>query len=145
MTDPTRYTIHVDIEPRFRDTDAMGHVNNAVFITYLEVGRQQYWKQVWEGAYDKVPFVIGRIELDLRSPVKTGELVRVSLRTDWVSQSSFGMSYRLSEVRSARLVAEARTVAVTFDWTTERSMPVPEALRDGFRRIEGRELPGKPA
>jgi len=138
------FPIHVDIEPRFRDSDAMGHVNNAVFVTYLEVGRQEYWKQVWDGDYDTVPFVMARIELDLRSPVKLGEIVRVALRTDWVSRSSFGMSYHLTEARSGRLVAEARTVAVTYDWESERSMPVPDTLRARFQAVEGRELPGKP-
>lgn len=139
------FPVHIDLEPRFRDSDAMGHVNNAVFVTYLEVGRQEYWKRVWDGDYDTVPFVMARIELDLRSPVKLGEVVRIELRTDWVSRSSFGMSYRLTETGSGRLVAEARTVAVTYDWATERSMPVPDALRERFRQVEGRELPGKPA
>lgn len=139
------YSVHVEIEPRFRDTDAMGHVNNAVYVTYLEVARQEYWKRIWQDGYDEVPFVMARLEVDLRSPVKTGEIVRIELRTDWVSRSSFAMSYRLTEVHSGRLVAEARTVAVTFDWETERSIPVPEELRAALDRVEGRQLPGKPA
>ena len=142
MTD--HFPLHVDIEPRFRDTDAMGHVNNAVYVTYLEVARQEYWRRFWTTGYSTVPFVMARIELDLRSPVKLGEIVRVELRTDWISRSSFGMSYRLTEVKSGRLVSDAKTVAVTFDYETETSMPVPDEIRQHFVEIEGRELPGKP-
>lgn len=143
MTTPATYSVHVDIEPRFRDTDAMGHVNNAVFVTYLEVGRQAYWKRVTEDVYDTVPFVIAHIDIDLRSPVTIGEIVRVALSIEWVSRSSFGMRYRLTEAASGRLVAEARTVAVTYDWDSESSIPVPAPLRQRFEEIEGRRLPAK--
>ena len=93
-----------------------------------------------------------------RAYFMNGEVVRVELRTDWISRSSFGMSYRLTEVKSGRLVADAKTVAVTFDYETETSMPVPDEtslatimsaplpdeIRQHFVEIEGRELPGKP-
>ena len=78
-----------DIDVRFRDTDPMGHVNNAVYLTYLEVARQAYWKQVaGHVSYDSVPFVVARAAIDFRSPLRVGETVRVALRTDWVGQSS---------------------------------------------------------
>ena len=38
------FTVVHEILPRFRDTDAMGHINNAVYVTYLEVARQAYWQ-----------------------------------------------------------------------------------------------------
>ena len=39
-----RWTIVAPLRPRFRDTDAMCHINNAVYVTYLEVARQEYWR-----------------------------------------------------------------------------------------------------
>ena len=52
--------VHV-LHPRFRDTDAMGHINNAVYITYLEVGRQEYWKALENLTdYRRVPFILKR-------------------------------------------------------------------------------------
>ena len=130
---------------RFRDTDAMGHVNNAVYLTYLEVGRQAYWQRVAPGdRYERVPFVVAHVSIDFRAPVHVGEVVRVHLRTIWVGRSSFGMSYELRERDSGRLAAEATTVQVTFDYEQNRAMPVPAELRRKLEEIEGRPLPDKP-
>lgn len=135
---------HADIEPRFRDTDAMGHVNNAVYVTYLEVARQSYWRRMSESTdYGQVPFVVARIELDLRSPLQVGEVVRAFLRTNWISRSSFEMEYALHEHASGRLIASARTVLVTYDYARQVSIPVPESVRQGLEKMEGGPLPGR--
>jgi len=73
-----------------------------------------------------------------------GETIRVGLRTDWVSRSSFGLSYELRERDSERLVAEATTVLVTYDYEAKRAMPVPDWLRSGLERVAGRSLPDRP-
>jgi acyl-CoA thioester hydrolase len=136
------FRVWTDIEVRFRDTDAMGHVNNAVFVTYLEVARQAYWKRVDPGiAYDHVPFVVASLRLDLRSPIEVHEVVRVALRTTAIGRSSFVMEYEARERDSRRLIAEATSVQVTYDYAARRSMPVPEALRQRLEEIEGRPLP----
>ncbi len=137
---------YTDIEVRFRDTDAMGHVNNAVYLTYLEVARQAHWKTFAAHVnYDRVPFVVARATLDFRSPAAVGETIRVGLRVDWVGRSSFGLSYELRERDSGRLVAEAATVLVTYDYDAKRAMPVPDWLRSGLTRSAGRTLPDRPA
>lgn len=137
----SEYPIFTDIEVRFRDTDAMGHVNNAVYVTYLEVGRQEYWKRITTpGGYAKVPFVVGHVSISFRSAAQIGETVRVGLRVVWISRSSFGMDYELRDLATGRLLAEAETTLVTFDYEADRSMPVPQELREAFERIEGRPL-----
>ena len=136
---------YADIEVRFRDTDAMGHVNNAVYLTYLEVARQSHWKLFAPNVnYDRVPFVVARVVLDFRSPANVGETIRIGLRADWVSRSSFGLSYEMRDRDSERLVAEATTVLVTYDYEALRAMPVPDWLRAGLERVAGRALPERP-
>jgi acyl-CoA thioester hydrolase len=138
------FRAHVDIEPRFRDTDAMGHVNNAVYVTYLEVARQDYWRRLTgSNDYGRVPFVVARIEIDLQSPLLVGEIVRVFLRTSWVSRSSFEMEYVLHERDQGRCIATARTVLVTYDYAQNVSMPVPDSIRQALESMEGGPLPGR--
>jgi acyl-CoA thioester hydrolase len=134
-----------DVEVRFRDTDAMGHVNNAVYLTYLEVARQAYWQRVAaQVPYDRVPFVVAHARLDFRSPVRLGdESLRVAMRTDWVGRSSFGLSYVVRTL-DGRLVVEASSVLVAYDYDARCAMPVPDWLRAGLERVEGRPLPDKP-
>jgi acyl-CoA thioester hydrolase len=142
MTDFSHTT---DVEVRFRDTDAMGHVNNAVYLTYLEVARQEYWRRVAAHvSYDHVPFVVAHAAIDFRSPALVGETVRVHMRTAWVSRSSFALDYELRERASDRLLATASTVLVTYDYQAHRSMPVPDWLRSGLERVEGKRLPDGP-
>ena len=144
--DSPDFHVHADIEVRFRDTDAMGHVNNAVYVTYLEVARQEYWKLFNESGHDyrHVPFVVAHVSISFRSPALVGETVRVHLRTSWVSRSSFGMVYKMRERDSGRLLVEAESTQVTFDYDTNRSMPVPDALRASLERVERHSLPGRP-
>ena len=141
----SEFKVQQDIDVRFRDTDAMGHVNNAVYLTYLEVARQTYWKQFSQNAdYARVPFVVARVRIDFRSPLHVDEVARVALRTAWASHSSFGMQYVIRERDSERFVAEAETVQVTFDYEAQNSIPVPGWLRAELERIEGGRLPPRP-
>ncbi len=139
------FIVSEDVPVRFRDTDAMGHVNNAVYLTYLEVGRQAYWQRFSrQGSYNAVPFVLAHVCIDFRAEARVGEVVRVFLRTTWVSRSSFGMEYELRERDSGVLLATAETVQVTYDYEAKHSIAVPDWLRQELEMVEGRALPSRP-
>ena len=138
------FTVSNEIEVRFRDTDPMGHVNNAVYLTYLEVARQEYWKKLGgDPDYQKVPFVLAHVRIDFRDTAKTGDLLRLGVRTHWIGRGSFGMQYQITDAASDRVVAEAESVQVTYDYGVRKSMPIPEALRRRIERLEGRPLPDR--
>ena len=139
------FAVWEDIPVRFRDTDAMGHVNNAVLVTYLEVARQAYWKRFRQPTdYARVPFILAHVSIDFRSQLRVDEVVRVYLRTTWISARSFGIEYEVRERDSGRLVAEAESVQVTFDYGRQQVVPVPDWLRSELEAVEGRPLPPKP-
>jgi YbgC/YbaW family acyl-CoA thioester hydrolase len=136
------FSVHTDIEVRFHDTDAMAHVNNAAYVTYLEVGRQAYWKAMNTGqSYDKVPFVLAHVSIDFRKPATSGDTVRVSLRSSWIGRKSWGMTYVLTDPEGSVVFAEAESVQVTYDYEAGRAMEVPAWLRDKLEAVEGRPLP----
>jgi len=136
------FTVSIEVSARFRDTDAMGHINNAVYLSYLEVARQEYWKRCTDlRDYAKVPFILAHVCIDYRSAAKVEEILQVQVSTTWVSERSFGMKYRVVEKSTQRLVAEAETVQVTYDYVTDKVIPVPEELRRQFEALEGRVLP----
>jgi acyl-CoA thioester hydrolase len=140
------FPIFTDIEVRFRDCDPIRHVNNAVYATYFEVGRQAYWKRFLDPRrYYEVPFVIARLEIDYRSPALAGEVLRVYLRTSWIGRHSFGTEYEIREREGGRLVAEGRSVQATVDSRSGAVIPMPEELRRSLVEVEGREIPGRPA
>lgn len=139
---PAEFRFSCEIVPRFRDTDAMGHINNAVYITYLEVGRQEYWRALEGGNadYRRVPFILAHVTCDFRSEALMQETLELFLRCERVGGKSFGFTYQIREKASGRLVVEAATVQVCYDYATKRSMSVPDGLRRALEAFEGRSL-----
>jgi acyl-CoA thioester hydrolase len=112
---------------RFRDVDALGHVNNAVFLTYLEEARIGFLQPM--GA-EATGMILARVEIDFRAPLRTGDEIEIGVRPRKVGTKSFELEY---EVRTGDAVAaEARTVLVSFDYETGRSVEVPRAWREGL-------------
>ena len=121
---------------RFRDTDAFGHVNNAVFFSYLELARIRYFLDVLEPSepFERMPLILARVELDFRSPIMFGEDVEVLTQVDRIGRSSIAMSHRMTAGSDRRLVGEAESVLVTYDYEVGRPMPVPDEWRAQVRR-----------
>jgi acyl-CoA thioester hydrolase len=128
------------LQVRFRDIDAFAHVNNAVFFSYVEQARIRYLLDVLQPgtAFDRLPLILARVELDYRSPILFGEEVTVETRIDRVGRSSFAMSHRMTAGPDGRTVGDVRSVLVTYDYATARPMPVPDDWRARFAAHEGR-------
>lgn len=105
---------------RFRDCDAMGHVNNAVYSTYLEQARIGVLGGLAE-------FILARVEIDFRAELRAGEEVEIRTRCARVGTKSFDLEHELRA--DGRVVAEARSVLVAYDYDTGRSVPLPDAVR----------------
>ncbi len=114
---------------RFRDLDAMGHVNNAVYLTYMESARTALLRdRGLVRSLDDLTFLVARIEIDFRSPVRSEETVDVGVRPAGFGSKSFELEYRLEADR--RLVAEGRSVCVTYDYETRETVSVPATWRE---------------
>jgi acyl-CoA thioester hydrolase len=109
---------------RFRDLDALGHVNNAVYLTYLEQARIAFLGP--QGA-EISSMILARCEIDFRSQVELGETVEIELSPNRIGTKSFELSYRMRV--GDRLVAEAKSVLVAYDYERGQSRPIPEAWR----------------
>jgi acyl-CoA thioester hydrolase len=110
---------------RFNDCDPMGHVNNAIFSTYLEQARL-----AWFGSDEEMPLtdvILARTEIDFRSPVTVGETIEVSVEPTRLGTKSFELAYELRA--GGRLVAEAKSVLVGYDYGQARSTEIPERWR----------------
>ena len=137
MTDAYRH--RTTIQVRFRDIDAFGHVNNAVFFSYVELARIRYLLDVLqpETGFEHLPLILARVELDYRSPIMFGDVVAVDTRVDRIGRSSFGMSHRMTAGGDERLVGEVKSVLVTYDYDNARPMPVPDDWRRRMGEHEG--------
>ena len=114
---------------RFRDVDAMGHVNNAVFLTYIEEARFAFLAHTGAAeTLEETTMVVARAELDFRSPARMGEEVEIGVRTSRLGTKSFDLEYELHA--NGRVLAEARTVQVAYDYERREPMELPSAWRE---------------
>ena len=113
------------IDVRFSDLDALGHVNHAMFVTYLEHARTRWWGGFLAGRpFSEEGFLIARVELDYRKPIVLGDEVRVELRCAHVGHTSFSLAYKVVRGRDDVVLAEGQTVQVMLDFATQRPKPV---------------------
>jgi len=118
------------IEVRFRDMDALGHVNNAVFLTYLESARIAYWLELsGRTTLAGMDMILARVEIDYRSPGAYRERLDVGARIAAVGRSSVTMELRIVEHETQRVLADSRNVLVYYDHAANRSLPIPDELR----------------
>ena len=135
------FPVTFELRPRFRDTDAMGHINNAVYVTYLEVARQEYWIRLDRTLdYGRVPFILASVTCDFRTEALVNEVLEVGIRCEWIGVKSFAFRYEIVEKSSRRGVVDATSVQVCYDYAAKRSRPMPDPLRRALESLEGRPL-----
>jgi acyl-CoA thioester hydrolase len=119
---PGEFAHRVAIDVRFADTDAMGHVNNAVYSTYLEEARIGVLG-------DLVDFILARVEIDFRSELRMADGVEVRTRCSRIGTKSFDLEHEVV-TSGGRIVAQAKSVLVSYDYKLGASVVVPESLRE---------------
>jgi acyl-CoA thioester hydrolase len=131
----TDYSFLADVNVRFRDIDAMGHVNNAVYATYLEEARTAYFEEVLDVALSDVDTVLANVELEFRRPVELGNDVTVAVRVPELGRSSIPMEYEVRADGEVAATGEAVQVAVNRD--SRESRPIPDEWRERIEAFEG--------
>ncbi|WP_423744443.1 thioesterase family protein (plasmid) [Haladaptatus sp. SPP-AMP-3] len=122
------------IEVRYRDLDTMGHVNNAVYATYLEQARIAYFRDVLGVPSDEINGVIAHLELDYHRSITGGDDVTVGVRVADIGTTSIMMEH---EIRAGdEVAATGETVQVVFDESGDPT-EIPPELRDRIATHEG--------
>jgi acyl-CoA thioester hydrolase len=117
------------VEIRWHDVDAYRHVNNAVFLTYLEEARDEWLERVLGRSDDLWDFVLGRVEIDYRRQLtQEDDAVVVTCALDSVGNSSVRTSEEIRTLDGS-LSAEASAVLVALDRVTQRPRPLTEQER----------------
>ena len=129
MAEHADWLIRVRQPVQFRDCDPLGHVNNAVYLTYLENARFALWRaQGMEGV------ILARAEVDYRSQSRYGDELETRVRLEGFGRSSFRYAYEIVDVPTERLVIAARTVQVHFDYATQAAVELTDAIRQKLER-----------
>ena len=126
----SRFRFRHPVDVRFRDLDAIGHVNNAEYLTYFEMARIAYWLQVTRRTQiSDLDMILARAEIDYRSPLTFGESIEVGVGCTSLGKTSFVLELDAHELASGRLVAECRKTLVYYDFAAGVKKPLPDEIR----------------
>lgn len=134
-----QYPFTVSIVVSFRDLDALGHVNNAVYLTYLEQARIGYGLQLIGGMdVADLAFILAEATVSYLRPAHYGDQLEVGVRVSEIGTKSFVMDYSIQRRSDKELIARGRTVQVWYNYQSQRSQQVPETFRAAVARDNGR-------
>lgn len=126
---------------RYADLDRQGHVNNAVFATFSEVGRVAFLYDPRRPlALPGASFVIARLEIDFQAELHWPGRVDIGTGVSEIGQRSFHLVQGL--FNAGRPVATARCIMVMIDGTTRRAMPLPDQTRATLEELRISAHPG---
>jgi acyl-CoA thioester hydrolase len=125
------FRVIAPVQVRFSDLDLLGHVNNAVYLTYTEISRLVYFQSLALELAD-VSGVVARVEIDYKKPVLLGQQVEVGCRVKAFGRTSFRMQYRIEA--DGGLAALSETVQVWLE--AGRPAPLPLAFREAVQKLE---------
>lgn len=117
------------IQVQFRDCDAVGHVNHAVYLSYMEQCRLMFWRSLTGSPFPLARVVVVHAECDYKASAFFGDELEVRLYLGNIGRSSFVLTYEIENAATRTVIAAGKTVMVTYDEVTRKAIPIPEATR----------------
>ena len=117
-----------EIEPRFNDTDALGHISNTAFPVWFEQARMPIFR-IFNPALqmNDWPLILARLEIDFKAQSYWAMQVNICTFTGRIGNSSFSVIQQAWQ--DGTEVARGVAVMIHFDYETGTSQPIPEAIR----------------
>lgn len=144
MTPKTTFTYYHPISVRYNDLDTQGHVNNAVYLTYLESARLGYYEKVGIWRRDSgmnTGMVVARIEIDYLAPIYLYQLIHVGVRLEHLGNKSFTLRFQIEATSDNTILAQGKSVMVAYDSQAGKSINMPMDWRKKLTQFE--DLNGK--
>ncbi len=128
----------LELEIRFGDVDALGHLNNVAYYRFLEQARVRFMLAVKGSltgdAKIDFPYVVAHSELDFKAPLKYDDRCVVTMGVADIKTTSFTFVYELYGAKNGSLAAKGKVVMVCFDHDKGVKTPIPQFFRDAIEK-----------
>lgn len=134
-----KFTYTHPITIRYGDLDPQGHVNNAVYLTYLETARLGYYKAtgIWQqGSGALTGMVVAHIDIDYLAPVTLGQALSVGIRLARIGNKSLTLAFQMEDPSDGTVIARGQSVMVAYDNQAQKSRPFPPEWRKKIHNYE---------
>jgi len=138
------FPVWVTLPVQWGDQDAFGHVNNTVYFRWFESARIAYGARIElseSGDGRKIAPILAAINCNYRRQLKYPDTVQVGARIVRIGRSSLTMEHRLVSESWRAIVAEGDSTLVAFDYSAQKAVPVPAAVRTRIEQLEGKGFP----
>ena len=120
------------IEPRYSETDALGHINNTVLPVWFEFARTDLFKLCHPAqTHDDWPMILAKIDVEYLQQIFYGKEVIVNTYIEDIGIKSFVVFHEAWQ--SDQLVAKGHAVHVWFDYKQHASCPIPDITKSALR------------
>lgn len=128
-----------EIQIRFGDIDLMGHVNNGVQLSYLDLGRMDYFQQIYSDMIDwkEAALIVAHLEIDYLSSITLEDQIEVHTRINRIGNKSVSLEQNIVDVKTGAIKTKTSQVMVAYSQKLGESISVPEILKMRIREFEG--------
>jgi len=132
------------IEVRYGDLDPQGHLNNSKYLTYFETGRINYWTHLGlfkpGQSFMDIGVIMAEARVTFHAPVGYGMPLKVGVRLSKIGNKSMTVEQNIVHAESGEVLASGQVILVAFDYHTQKTIPVPDVMREKISEFEGLEV-----
>lgn len=138
----TGFNFKTLIPTRFSDMDMFGHANNAVYLTYFEQARSDYWRDILNWDWKTHGIVIVKSEVEYLHPIMLEDKISIYVRTSKVGNSSFEINYVIVSDNNGEetLKTIGKTKQVVIDYSTKKPTAIPKEAREKMVIFDNPEI-----
>ncbi len=138
---PFRHAL--DVQLRFNDIDMLGHVNNSVYLQFLDLGKLTYFQTTLGPNCMKAnpQVVVVNINCNFYAPSFLNEQLQVQTAVVHIGEKSLRMEQRIINSATGDVKCGAVTTMACVDLSTMKSTPIPADTIAAFEQYEGHEIP----
>ena len=137
------YPVVVEMPVQWGDQDLFGHVNNCVYLRWLETARVAYWDNSgMRRLMDRRNLgpILASVKCDYKKQLEYPDTIHVTARVRYIGKTSLHMEHIVTSVAHQDLAAKGLSVLVVFDYQAQRKQEVFDQLRTAIEEFEGRSI-----
>lgn len=137
----SKHTLPIQI--RFSDVDMLQHVNNAIYATYMELGRIRFFDEIISGHnWRETGIIVASLTIDFIAPIYYNEMLNIETEITFIGNKSFKIEHRfvIESDTGPILKATGSTTMVCFQYVENRSILFPQSWRDQINAFQNTAL-----
>ncbi|MDZ5472642.1 thioesterase family protein [Bacillus sp. 31A1R] len=124
----------IQVNVRFGETDALGHINNTSYFIYLEEARVRFFEELgYRMTINEWNFILASTKCDFINQGYFNQLLTVTTSVSKIGTKSFHLEHEILCSQTKEIIAKGNAIIVYFDFNEQQSAVIPDLLREGLK------------